>query len=96
MGKGGNTTDHYSRTFLEAKGVVRVKLLSELARVHVGLQDGSRLLTISSHIQGTPQPWRQRGWRAMQELTLTWDKMLKDMRTFFTSMGKRVIKRQAS
>ena len=96
MGKGGNTTVHYSCTCVEAKGAVNTELLSELARVHLGLQDGSRLLTISSHIQGTPQPWRQRGWRAMQELTLTWDKMLKDMRTFFTSMGKSVIKRQAS
>ncbi len=54
------------------------------------------LLTIPAHIQGTPPPWRQRGWRAMQELTLTWDKMLKDMRTLFTSMGKRVTRRRAS
>jgi uncharacterized membrane protein HdeD (DUF308 family) len=54
------------------------------------------LLTIPSHIQGTAPPWRQRGWRAIHELTLTWDKMLKDMRTLFTLIGKRVIKRQAA
>ncbi len=47
------------------------------------------LLPIPSHIQGTPPPWRQRGWRAMHELTLTWDKMLKDMRTLFISISKR-------
>ena len=52
------------------------------------------LLTIPPHINGTPPPWRQTGWRAMHELTLTWDKMLKDMRTLFTSIGKRVIKRR--
>jgi len=50
------------------------------------------LLTIPSHIQGTPPPWRQRGWRAMHELTLTWDKMLKDLRTLFTLIGKRVMR----
>ncbi len=54
------------------------------------------VLTIPAHIKGTPPPWRQRGWRAMQELTLTWDKMLKDMRTLFISMGKRITKLQAS
>jgi uncharacterized membrane protein HdeD (DUF308 family) len=52
------------------------------------------LLTIPPHINGTPPPWRQTGWRAMHELTLTWDKMLKDMRRLFTTIGKRVINRQ--
>ncbi len=52
------------------------------------------LLTIPSHIKGTPPLWRQRDWRAMQELTLTWDKMLKDMRTLFVSMGHRLTKQQ--
>jgi uncharacterized membrane protein HdeD (DUF308 family) len=52
------------------------------------------LLTIPSHIKGTPPLWRQRGWRAMQELTLTWDKMLKDMRTLFVSIGHRLTKEQ--
>jgi uncharacterized membrane protein HdeD (DUF308 family) len=54
------------------------------------------LLTIPSHIKGTPPLWRQRGWRAMQELTLTWDKMLKDMRTLFVSIGHRLTKRRVS
>jgi len=52
------------------------------------------LLTIPPHINGTPPPWSQQGWRAMHELTLTWDKMLKDMRTLFTLIGKRVFKRR--
>ena len=51
------------------------------------------LLTIPLHIKGTPPRWRGRGWRAWEELTLTWDKMLKDMRTLFISMGKGVTKR---
>ena len=54
------------------------------------------LLTIPSRVKGTPPPWRQRGWRAMQELTLTWDKMLKDMRTLYSSMGHRLTRRQVS
>jgi uncharacterized membrane protein HdeD (DUF308 family) len=52
------------------------------------------LLTIPPHINGTPPPWRQKGWRAIHELTLTWDKMLKDMRTLFTSIGKHMVKRR--
>ena len=52
------------------------------------------LLTIPSHVKGTPPLWRQLGWHAMQELTLTWDKMLKDMRTLFVSMGHRLTKQQ--
>ena len=52
------------------------------------------LLTIPPRIKGSPPPWRVRGWRAWEELTLGWDKMLKDVRTLFISMGKRVTKRQ--
>ncbi len=52
------------------------------------------LLTIPPHIIGTPPPWQQKGWRAIHELTLTWDKMLKDLRTLVTSIGKLVFKRR--
>ena len=52
------------------------------------------LLTIPPHIKGAPPPWRVRGWRAWEELTLGWDKMLKDVGTLFISLGKRVTKRQ--
>jgi uncharacterized membrane protein HdeD (DUF308 family) len=52
------------------------------------------LLTIPPHVKGTPPPWRVRGWRAWEELTLGWDKMLKDVGTLFISIGKRVTKRQ--
>lgn len=54
------------------------------------------LLTIPPHIKGAPPPWRMRGWRAWEELTLAWDKMLKDVGTLFISLGKRVTKRQIS
>ncbi len=53
------------------------------------------LLTIPPHIQGMPPPWRMRGWRAWQELTLGYDKMLKDMGALFVSLGSRVLRRQA-
>jgi uncharacterized membrane protein HdeD (DUF308 family) len=53
-------------------------------------------LTIPPHIKGAPPPWRMRGWRAWEELTLAWDKMLKDVGTLFISLGKRVTKRQLS
>ena len=53
-------------------------------------------LTIPTHVKGTPPPWRMRGWRAWEELTLAWDKMLKDVWKLFISMGKRVTKRQLS
>ncbi|HEY6409816.1 MAG TPA: hypothetical protein VIY29_20345 [Ktedonobacteraceae bacterium] len=52
------------------------------------------LLTIPSHIKGAPPPWRMRGWRAWEELSLAWDKMLKDVWKLFISMRKRVTKRQ--
>jgi uncharacterized membrane protein HdeD (DUF308 family) len=51
-------------------------------------------LTIPPHVKGAPPPWRMRGWRAWEELTLAWDKMLKDVGKLFISMGKRVTKRQ--
>ena len=54
------------------------------------------LLTVPAHVQGTPPPWRQRGWRAMQELTLTWDKMLKDIRKLFIVVRHRLMKRQVA
>jgi uncharacterized membrane protein HdeD (DUF308 family) len=53
-------------------------------------------LTIPPRIKGAPPPWRMRGWRAWEELTLAWDKMLKDVGKLFISMGKRVTKRQIS
>jgi hypothetical protein len=53
-------------------------------------------LTIPTRIKGAPPPWRMRGWRAWEELTLAWDKMLKDVGTLFILMGKRVTKRQIS
>jgi len=58
------------------------------------LTTGEILLTIPPQIKGTPPPWKQRGWRAMHELTLTWDKMLKDVRMLFISMSRRLAKRQ--
>jgi len=36
------------------------------------------------------------GWRAWEELTLAWDKMLKDVWKLFILMGKRMTKRQLS
>jgi hypothetical protein len=53
-------------------------------------------LTIPPRIRGEPPPWRTRGGRAWQELTLAWEKMLKDVGTLFMSLGKRVTKRQVS
>jgi len=53
-------------------------------------------LTIPPYIKGAPPPWRMRGWRAWEELTLAWDKMLKDVGTLFISLGKRVTRRQLS
>jgi uncharacterized membrane protein HdeD (DUF308 family) len=54
------------------------------------------MLTIPPHILGTPPTWRVNGWRAWQELNYTLDKMVRDVRTLFVSIGKSVIKRQAS
>ena len=51
-------------------------------------------LTIPPHIKGVPPPWRMRGWRAWEELTLAWEKMLKDVKALFISLGKRLTKRQ--
>ncbi len=54
------------------------------------------MLTIPPHIQGTPPPWRVNGWRAWYELNYTLDKMIRDVRTLFVSIGKRVTKREAA
>ncbi len=54
------------------------------------------ILSIPSHIQGTPPPWRVNGWRAWYELNYTLDKMVKDMGTLFSSLGKLVTRRSAS
>ncbi len=51
------------------------------------------LLTIPEHIQGATPPWRVKGWRAWQELNDTLDKMVKDVRQLFVSVGRRM-KRQ--
>jgi hypothetical protein len=53
-------------------------------------------LSIPLHIQGTPPPWRVNGWRAWSELNYTLDKMLKDVSTLFSSMGKFITRRQPS
>lgn len=54
------------------------------------------LLNIPQHVQGTPPPWRVNGWRAWYELNYTLDKMIKDVKHLFASMGKFVTRRQAS
>jgi hypothetical protein len=54
------------------------------------------LLTIPEHIQGIPPIRDQRGWRAMQELTLTWEKMLKDVRKLLNVIRQRFVKRQVA
>jgi uncharacterized membrane protein HdeD (DUF308 family) len=45
------------------------------------------LLTIPAHVAGTPPAWRVNGWRTWQELNFVLDKMLRDMRTLFVSIG---------
>jgi uncharacterized membrane protein HdeD (DUF308 family) len=54
------------------------------------------VLSIPTHVRGTPPPWRVSGWRAWYELNYTLDKMLRDVRTLFSSMGKFLKKRQTS
>ncbi len=54
------------------------------------------MLTIPPHVNGTPPPWRVNGWRAWQELNRTLDKMLRDVRTLFVSMGNLLKRRQTS
>jgi len=54
------------------------------------------MLTIPRHVQGTPPPWRVNGWRAWYELNYTLDKMVRDVRTLFVSLGKRLTKQQTS
>ncbi|HYB01326.1 MAG TPA: DUF308 domain-containing protein [Ktedonobacteraceae bacterium] len=53
-------------------------------------------LSIPPHIPGTPPPWRVTGWRAWSELNYTLDKMLRDVGTLFSSMGKMITRRQPS
>src|SRR6266852_7741694 len=51
-------SSHYSCTYLEAEGAVHAELLSSLARVHVGLQGGCRLLqTIDRQVLRHAQMW---------------------------------------
>jgi hypothetical protein len=52
------------------------------------------MLTIPHEIKGTAPPWRVKGWRAWAELTLEWDKMLKDMRVLLVSIVKLMTKRK--
>ena len=54
------------------------------------------MLTIPPHIQGTPPPWRVKGWRAWYELNYTLDKMIKDVGMLLASMRERVVRRQVS
>lgn len=54
------------------------------------------MLTIPPRIQGTPPPWRVNGWRAWQELNRTLDKMVRDVRMLFVSVGRRVTRRPAA
>ena len=54
------------------------------------------MLTIPEHIQGTQPPWRMHVWRSWQELYNTWDKMSRDIRTLFVSVGKLVTRSQTS
>ena len=52
------------------------------------------ILTIPERVQGTPPPWRVNDWRAWQELSGPWDKMLRDMRTLFVSVARTVARRR--
>jgi uncharacterized membrane protein HdeD (DUF308 family) len=54
------------------------------------------MLTIPTHVQGTPPPWRVNGWRAWYELNYTLDKMIRDVQALFASMGRQIKKLQAS
>ena len=51
------------------------------------------LLTIPPQITGTAPPWRVEGWRAWAELTVEWEKMLRDVRVLLFSVVKRVRKK---
>jgi hypothetical protein len=53
-------------------------------------------LSIPPNVQGTPPPWRVNGWRAWSELNYTLDKMIRDVDTLFSSMGKMITRRQQS
>ena len=52
------------------------------------------ILTIPERVQGTPPPWRVNDWRAWQELSGPWDKILRDMRTLFVSVARPVARRR--
>ncbi len=52
------------------------------------------MLTIPERVQETPPPWRVNDWRAWQELSGPWDKMLRDMRTLFVSVARPVVRRR--
>jgi hypothetical protein len=52
------------------------------------------MLTIPERVQGTPPPWRVNGSRAWQELSGTWDKMLRDLRTLFVAAARLVARRR--
>jgi len=48
------------------------------------------VLTIPARIIGTIPAWRERGLRGLTEITLAWDKMLDDVKSSVTSVGKVV------
>lgn len=59
-----------------------------------GLTTREIMLTIPERARGTAPPWRVNGWRAWQELSGPWEKMLRDMGVLFASVGRLVAKRQ--
>jgi uncharacterized membrane protein HdeD (DUF308 family) len=54
------------------------------------------MLNIPPRFLGTPPPWRVDGWRAWQELNYTLDKMVRDVRTLFDSVSRRIKKRSTA
>jgi uncharacterized membrane protein HdeD (DUF308 family) len=52
------------------------------------------MLTIPERVLGTPPPWRVNGWRAWQELSGPWDKMLRDLRTLFVWAARLMTRRR--
>jgi hypothetical protein len=51
------------------------------------------MLMIPACAQGTAPPWRVKGWRAWQEVSGTWDKMLRDLRTLFVAAARLLTRR---
>jgi hypothetical protein len=82
-------TMHKTHTWLWLVEVIRD--LHRMSRRELATRE--IMLTIPPYIKGTPPPSRVKGWRAWTELTLEWDKMLKDMRMLFVSAVKLVTKR---